>query len=73
MYCSQRSTVKGEHGPVFERIDERNMAVYTGVDKGETMSALHIVNADGHIREDVSEISGSAVRRQEVFLPTVAG
>ncbi len=31
MYCSQRSTVKGEHGPVFERIDERNMAGYTGV------------------------------------------
>lgn len=42
--------------PVFERIDERNMAVYTGVDEGETMSALHIVDADGHIREEVGEI-----------------
>ena len=56
MYCSQRRTVKGEHGPVFERIEERNMAVYTGVDEGETMSALHIVDADGHIREEVGEI-----------------
>jgi len=31
MYCSQRSTVKGGHGPVFERIDERKMAGYTGI------------------------------------------
>ena len=31
MYCSQRSTVKGGHRPVFERIDERNMAGYTGI------------------------------------------
>lgn len=66
MYCSPRSTVKGEHGPVFKRIDERNMAVYTGVDEGETMSALHIVDADGHIREEVGEI-------QEYLDPPFAG
>ncbi|MCM3905380.1 MAG: hypothetical protein ND866_27095, partial [Pyrinomonadaceae bacterium] len=30
--------------------------VYTGVGEGETMSALRIVDADGHIREEVDEI-----------------
>jgi hypothetical protein len=72
MYCSPRSTVKGTRDScctrdsVFKRIDERNMAVYPGVDKGEMMSALHIVDADGHIREDVSEI-------QEYLDPPFAG
>jgi hypothetical protein len=51
---------------VFERIDERNMAVSTGVDEGETMSALHIVDADGHIRKEVDEI-------QEYLDPPFAG
>ena len=47
---------QGTRGSVFKRIDERNMAVYTGVGEGETMSALRIVDADGHIREEVGEI-----------------
>jgi hypothetical protein len=42
------------------------MAVYPGVDEGETMSALYIVDADGHIRNDVSEI-------QEYLDPPFAG
>ena len=54
MYCSPRSTVKGTRGSVFKRIDERNMAVYTGVGEGERMSALRIVDSDGHIREEVA-------------------
>ena len=57
---------QGTRGSVFERIDERNMAVYTGVGEGETMSALRIVDADGHIREEVGEI-------QEYWDPPFAG
>src|SRR4029077_14965636 len=76
MYCSPRSTVKGLRESVFKRIDERNIAVYPGVDEGETMSALHIVDADGHIREDVSEIQGyldPPFARRKFFLPLWPG
>jgi len=66
MYCSPRSTVKGLRESVFKRIDERNIAVYPGVDEGETMSAFYIVDADGHIRQGVSEI-------QEYLDPSFAG
>lgn len=76
MYCSPRSTVKGLRESVFKRIDERNIAVYPGVDEGETLSALHIVDADGHIREDVSEIQGyldPPFARRKFFLPLWPG